>query len=297
VIEALQKNYLAPETDVIVYSDGPKTKRQEKSVAAVRNYLKTISGFRSFTVIERQENYYIERNIIEGVTETVSKHGRVIVLEDDGVTAPNFLTFMNQALDFYEREKRVMHIATFTFIDMPKDFNETFFWRYTENTGGGWATWKDRWDKFEYFTNEAEALGSLSIEQQQRLNLEGATNFLISLAYKPIPWDICWYMTLVRNGGLAVNSPHALTVNNGLFNGTHFSALNRLLGKHPFAATLGTHEEIVFSSHIFENQEALAKLKDFYTALGTRRRDKALHYFVRLLVFLKVTKVLKWMLK
>jgi len=297
IILALQKNYLAPETDVFVFSDGAKNQKGEKSVRAVRDYLKTITGFKSFTVIERPENFYIERNIIEGVTEIVNKFGRIIVLEDDGVTAPNFLNFMNQALDFYDNTKQVMHIATFTFIDMPADFRETFFWRYTENTGGGWATWADRWEKFQYFTDETTALNSLTAEQKNKLNLDGTMNFVSTLKYKIIPWDICWYMTLVRNNGLAVNSPHALTINNGLYNGTHFSPLNRILGKHQFSAQLDANENIIFSNEIEESKEAIERLKKFYATLGTRKRDKILHYFVRFLVLIKVTKVLKWWLK
>lgn len=297
VIEALKKNHLAPQTDVFVFSDEAKTPKNRKAVDAVRNYLKTVTGFKSFTVIERPENFYIERNIIEGVTDTINKYGQIIVLEDDGVTAPSFLTFMNQALDFYRETKKVMHIATFTFIDTPAEVRETFFWRYTENTGGGWATWADRWAKYQYFTDEATGLASLTKEQFNRLNLDGSTNFLGSLSHKVIPWDICWYMTLVRHDGLAVNSPHALTINNGLYGGTHFSAINRILGEHPFAAKLDTREDFIFSTKIEESAEAVEKLKNFYAALGTRKRDKALHYFVRLLVVLKVTKVLKWWLK
>lgn len=297
VIEALQKNYLAPETDVFVFSDAPKTDKQARAVGRVRDYLKTVTGFKSFTIIERPENYYIERNIIEGVTELIKKFGRLIVLEDDGVTAPYFLTFMNQALDFYAEKKRVMHIGTFTFIDMPEDFRETFFWRYIENTGGGWATWEDRWKKFQYFTDEQTAKDSLTEAQQQYIQLDGDFNCLNTLSYKPIPWDICWYMTLVRHDGLAVQTPHSLTVNNGLFNGTHFSALNRILGKNPFSTKIDLREDITLSANIEENVEALAKLKAFYRKLGTRKRDRVLHYFVRTLVFLRITKLLKWLLK
>lgn len=297
VISALQANYLAPETDLFIFSDGPKNERVAPAVQAVRDYLQTITGFKSITIVERPENYFIERNIIEGVTEIVNKYGRIIVLEDDGVTAPYFLTFMNKALDTYDAYKKVMHIATFTFIDLPKDFSETFFWRYVENGGGGWATWSDRWALFKHFTNEKEARDSLTLDQQRYLNLDGAVDFFGTLKHKIIPWDICWYMTLVRHDGLAVNSPHALTRNNGLYNGTHFSPLNRILGKNPFAVELDSREDISFSMDIVENKIALEKLKDFYSKLGKRKRDRALHYFVRTLVFLRVTKLLKWWLK
>ncbi|MEZ4195103.1 MAG: glycosyltransferase [Candidatus Paceibacterota bacterium] len=291
VIEALQKNYLAPETDVIVFSDGPKNSRAEKAVAAVRAYLKTVTGFKSFTVVERPENFYIERNIIDGVTNTVNKFGRVIVLEDDGVTSPYFLTFMNQALDFYDSHKRVMHIGTFTFIDWPE--RKTFLWRYAENTGGGWATWKDRWDKFTWFQSEAEALTALTPEKINYIELDGIFKCLGNLKHPIIPWDICWNIAIVRNDGLTVNSPGALTKNNGLYNGTHFTALNRILGKSQFTVELDQSEDIAMESVIAENSEAVKKLKQFYTTLGNRWRDKIWHYFVRMLVLVGITKVLK----
>ena len=168
-IKALQDNYLAKETDIFIFSDAPKETRDIKKVNAVREYLKTITGFKSVNIIERKKNFYIEKNIVEGVTEIINKFGKIIVLEDDGVSAPNFLTFMNGALDFYQNEKRVWHIATFTFIKMPQDFRRTFFWSYSENTGGGWGTWKNRWDKFKWFKNEREALSVLSEDQKKLL--------------------------------------------------------------------------------------------------------------------------------
>lgn len=296
VIEALQKNYLAKDTDVFVFSDGPKTEKNKKSVESVRGYLKTVTGFKSFTLIERKENYYIEKNIIEGVTEIVNKFGKIIVLEDDGVSAKNFLTFMNDALDFYQDKERVMHIATFTFIKMPKDFRKTFFWSYSENTGGGWGTWKRAWDKFVWFKNEQEALSVLTEEQKNRIQLGGIMKSLGFLKLNPIPWDICWNLAINRNDGLSVNSPRALIKNNGLFNGTHFTAFNKILGKSPFDVELDDNEEIVFDDNITENTQAVELLKDFYGKMGKRKRDKILHYFVRTLVVLKITKLIKWII-
>ncbi len=297
-VEALKNNYLAKDTDVFVFSDGPKdNEKSRKTVQEVRDYLKTVTGFKSFTVVERKENIYLERNVIEGVTEIVNRFGKIIVLEDDGVSAKYFLTFMNKALDFYEHIEKVMHVATFTFITMQDGYNKTFFWRYSENTGGGWGTWKNRWEKFVWFQNEEEGLSALTEEQKNKIQMEGVFPCLSHLRAKPIPWDICWYIAITRNDGLAVNSPFPLIKNNGLFNGTHFSAINKILGKSPFEIELSTREDIVFDNNIIENEKAMELLKYFYSSIGTRKRDKILHAFIRTLVFLKVTKLLKRILK
>lgn len=293
VIEALAQNTLAKETDVFVFSDGPKTDKQKPAVDAIRAYLKTIDGFKSLTVIERPTNFYIERNIIDGVTEIINHFGRVIVLEDDGVTARSFLAFMNRALDFYEEHERVMHIATFTFIKFPVASNRTFFTTYSENTGGGWATWKNRWEKFYWFKNEAEGLAALTEEQKKIVELDGALSCLDNLKANPIPWDICWNIAIVKNNGLAANSPWPLIKNNGLFNGTHFTILNRLSGKSPFDIELVEKEEIVFDDNITENKESRQLLKDFYGQIGQTTRGKVVGSILKILVALKITKLLK----
>lgn len=293
VVEALRANYLAEETDLFIYSDAPKNERAAPAVAEVRSYLKTISGFKSVNVIERQENFYIERNIVEGVTEMVNRFGRVIVMEDDGVMARNFLNYVNDALDFYENKNKVMHVASFTFIKMPSDFHKTILWRYTENTGGGWATWKDRWDKFRYFTSGEEALSTLSEEEKNRIEFDGAFKCLSTLKLKPIPWDICWLIAVNKNNGLAVNPPRSLMKNIGLYGGTHFSVLNRLLGRHPFETEAVEDQKIIFEENLIENVEAVKLLMDFYSKLGKRMRDRVLNVFIRFLVVTRVTKLLK----
>jgi hypothetical protein len=298
VIEALQRNILADQTDVFVFSDGAKNEQNKNKVEAVRTYLRTVTGFKSLTVIERQENYYIERNVTEGVTEIVNKFGKIIVMEDDGVTAKGFLTFMNNALDFYERYERVMHVATFTFIKMPEGFNKTFLWRYPESTGGGWATWKRAWDKFTWFQSEAEGLEGLSEAQKYRLEIDGTFKCLGSLKAKPIPWDICWYVAIIKNDGLSVNSPRPLIKNNGFFNGTHFNAINKLLGKSPFDVEISDAiENIAFEDRIEEDPQAFAKLKAFYATYGKRIRDRVLSGFLKVLVALKITKLVKKILR
>lgn len=298
VIDALKKNDLAQETEIFIYSDAPKSERSAKDVRKVREYIQTITGFKTVTIIERKENFYIEKNITEGVTELVNKYGKIIVLEDDGVTAPNFLTFMNEALNFYEKYEDVMHIATFTFIKMPDNYNRTLLWHYSENTGGGWGTWKRAWDTFKWFQSENEGLEGLTQEHKNKLELDGAFRCLNNLKLHPIPWDICWYIAITKNHGLAVNSPRSLIKNNGLSNGTHFTLLNKLLGKSPFEVNLADPTQmIIFEDKIEENAEAIRLLKSFYFRLANRKRDRILGYILKPLVALRITKLLKRILK
>ncbi|OIR19138.1 glycosyl transferase family 2 [mine drainage metagenome] len=144
-VEALRANALAKESDLIVYSDAPKTEAQAEKVREVRNYVREIQGFKSLTVIERETNYGLARSIIEGVTATLDKYGRIIVLEDDMVTSPYFLTFMNEALEKYADDSRVISIHGYMF-PIAEHLPEALFLLGADCWG--WATWSRGWSIF-----------------------------------------------------------------------------------------------------------------------------------------------------
>ena len=114
-IAALQRNTLAAESVLYIYSDAARTPEQEESVNEVRKYIHSINGFKEIHIIERKENWGLARNIIDGVTTRVKEYGKVIVLEDDLVTAPYFLQFMNDALYIYKYEEKDVNKKLFDF--------------------------------------------------------------------------------------------------------------------------------------------------------------------------------------
>ena len=79
-VEALLKNDLADESDLTVFSDAAKNSGATQQVQEVRDYLKTITGFKSVRIVEREENWGLAKSIIQGVTEVVNQYGKVIVL-------------------------------------------------------------------------------------------------------------------------------------------------------------------------------------------------------------------------
>ncbi len=103
-IEALLANPLANQTPLHVFSDAPRNESASLAVAEVRSYIRSIAGFKSVTIIERETNFGLARSIIDGVTALSEECGRVIVMEDDLITSPHFLSYMNDALTHYENE-------------------------------------------------------------------------------------------------------------------------------------------------------------------------------------------------
>lgn len=108
-IEALSKNELASDTELYIFSDAPRLGDEEK-VDEVRAYLRSIVGFKKVEIVERDENNRVANNR-NGMRQLLDSFGRMIWLEEDIVTAPGFLEFMNSALDFYESDPRVFSIC------------------------------------------------------------------------------------------------------------------------------------------------------------------------------------------
>ena len=239
---ALARNTLARETEVYVFSDGGRDKSSWALVHEVREVVRGFAPspengregpFRSLTLIERPENFYLERNITEGIAQVLTDYDRVIVLEDDIVTSPYYLQYMNQALDLYRDVPRVMHVAGFTNLSLPL----VPFYFTPHMSGWGWGTWRDRWNgHFRHYRTREEALEGLTDDDLRRIQYYGAFRCLGSLDKRPIPWDICWELAIYRAGGLCLTPGQTMVRNIGLSQGTHFrswSLLQRYEFDHP----------------------------------------------------------------
>ena len=149
-VEALKKNFLASKSDLFVFSDGPKNAGAKLKVEDVREYLRSINGFKSVTIFESEENKGLAKSIISGVTQIIKKEGKVIVLEDDLITTPNFLDFMNQALDSFEYNDKVFSISGYT-LNLPSlsQHNKDYYFAHRASSWG-WATWTNRWESVDW---------------------------------------------------------------------------------------------------------------------------------------------------
>ncbi|MEP1870515.1 MAG: glycosyltransferase [Paraglaciecola sp.] len=148
VIESIKKNPLSELYDLIIYSDGPKKKADIVNVESVRDFISDIDGFNTVTVVNREENFGLAKSIISGVNEAFKTYEKVIVLEDDLILSTNFLAFMQQGLEAFSENQKVMNISGFSYNNNVGNGYDNFFWGRA--TSWGWATWKDRWSKINW---------------------------------------------------------------------------------------------------------------------------------------------------
>jgi hypothetical protein len=226
-VEALQKNELAGESDLFIFSDAPKKQEAAAAVSKVREYIKSISGFKSVSIVERDRNFGLANSIIDGVTRVCNEYGRVIVLEDDLVTSPYFLRYMNDALAYYEFEDKVACVNSYVF-PVKGELPETFFLRGGGNLG--WATWQRSWSLFE--ADEKKLLDGLT-----RLNILHQFDFNGAFSYSEMlkqqiagminSWAIRWHASAYLLDKLTLHPTEPLIVhigNDG--SGTHYGNRN-----------------------------------------------------------------------
>ena len=156
-LEALAANEGAAESDLFIYSDGPKTADRHDSVQAVREYLRSVTGFKSVTVIERETNMGLANSVIAGVTEALTRSPSVIVMEDDLLTSNNFLAFVNSALSTYEDRRDVFSVTGYNYpLPMPPSYREDAYLSY-RGSSWGWGTWRDRWSQVDWSVGDYAA--------------------------------------------------------------------------------------------------------------------------------------------
>ena len=152
-LNALKLNKYAESSDLYIYSDNVALNADAqtvKDVLQVRKIISNVTGFKSVHVIERECHMGLANSIIQGITNVLQKYGRVIVLEDDLITSPNFLSYINQTLDFYEENRQVISVTGFSFkVDIPSDYEYDVYFTRRMNTYG-WGTWLDRWEGIDW---------------------------------------------------------------------------------------------------------------------------------------------------
>ena len=261
-IEALQKNNLADESELFIYSDEAKNEDTQKSVDEVRNYVDRIDGFKKVTIIKREKNWGLANSIIDGVTKIVNEYGKIIVLEDDLMTSPYFLRFMNESLDMYEKHTQVASIHGYIYpID---DLPDTFFIKGADCWG--WATWKRAWNIFE-------PNGQKLLDELQSKKLENEVDFNGTYLYtnmlkdqiigKNNSWAIRWYISAFLNNMLTLYPGQSYVQNIGFGEeGTHCTSETDI-----FDVKLVDKYSIKFITNIKENLKSRKKFEKYFNSI------------------------------
>lgn len=261
VVESLLKNQEAKDSDLFIFSDGPKTEAKAAGVEENRKFIHTISGFKNITIIERDRNWGLANSLIAGITDVINQYGKVIVVEDDLILSPYFLKFMNGGLEKYEDDDTVGTICGYVF-PFQKSLPDTFFLYFMHPWG--WATWKRSWNLLD--TDTKRLLRKIRFKTK-KFNLGGNCGSYGNLYCQKVglvdSWYIRFYASLFLNKKLNLFPGKTMVTNSGLDgSGTHCGkglqkTNNFILNPNPIEMN---------DISVEESQLAYSVFKSFYDA-------------------------------
>ena len=178
-LNSLKSSPVAANTILYVFSDGPRNSIDEKIINKIRDYIITLDGFSQVIPIFQEQNIGLSESIIKGVSYVISKHGKVIVIEDDLYLSNDFLEYMNDALFYYKYNTDVFNISGFSF-NIPIISKQNYDVVYTNRASSwGWGTWKDRWDLIDWELDNYNVEDILKFKKQFNLAGSDMTKMLI----------------------------------------------------------------------------------------------------------------------
>jgi glycosyltransferase involved in cell wall biosynthesis len=257
-LASLKKNVLAAESNLFIFSDGPKTDTDQGKVDEVRDLINKVEGFKSVKVIARKENLGLANSIIIGVSQLVSEFGKIIVFEDDLVSSPHTLEYFNEGLTRYQHDDGVMHIGSYMYPLDDITLPETFFYRIA--TSWGWATWARAWKNFEPDINKL--IARFNAEKKFDFSIEYTMNFWKQMeefkAGKNNSWAIRWYASIFLQNGLTLNPSRSLVHNIGHDGtGVHSNVENM------YGVNVSKEPIKQFPAELKENEQAHQAIKRF----------------------------------
>jgi hypothetical protein len=264
-------NSLAENSVLYIYADGPRenaTNEQLNRINHVREIIREKKWCKEVIIIKNTNNGGLDNSVVAAVSEVINRYGKIIVLEDDLVLSKGFLKYMNDALNLYESEEKVMNVSGYIPPVKESHLKETFFIK-AGTSSWGWGTWKRAWKHFrrepEKLYQEITSLGKIS-----EFNFEGSIDYfelLRSQINSPmIVWDICWYASVFLNEGYGLWPGKSLVRNIGHDNsGIHCTDgwWNNLYRKQQLS-----ENNIVKKIEIKESADAKKAVRSFYLYLS-----------------------------
>ncbi len=154
-LEALLKQ--RPE-ELFVFQDGARDGRQDdvERCLEVRNVIAQLTYNIPWLTLHTEysnHNRGCREAVKYAITTVLQQREAAIIVEDDIVTSPAFLSFMNQALEHYRNYPSVFSISGYSHaterFTIPADYNydvycspRLFNW--------GWGTWANRWQRTDW---------------------------------------------------------------------------------------------------------------------------------------------------
>lgn len=131
--------------------DGPRSERPEEAdkVEQCQQMTREISWDCDIATNFQESNLGCGLGVSTAITWFFGLVERGIILEDDIVPSLDFFPYCTELLNMYEKDRSVFAVSGCNFVPPEFQSNPSDSFRFSQVPHiWGWATWKDRWDKY-----------------------------------------------------------------------------------------------------------------------------------------------------
>ena len=137
---------------VFVSIDGPRPDRpaEREQCERVREVIETIGWASELHVKAEETNLGCGPAVSSAISWALREVPEIIVIEDDCLPHPTFLSFCDELLHRYRHDERIMHIGG---TNWGADARRYAGYSYAFTSFApiwGWATWRRAWDLYDY---------------------------------------------------------------------------------------------------------------------------------------------------
>jgi len=266
-IAALQKNYLAQTSEVIIFSDGPKEGEDPSVINEIREFICSIKGFRSIMLNYNINNIGLAESIIQGMDIIFRVYDSAIVLEDDLITSPDFLRYINDCLVVYKDDRRIFSISGYSpNIDL-RDYDQDIYLT-PRPCSWGWATWRDRWNKVDWEVKDfKQFIHNRRLRKEFNQGGKDSSMMLLKQICGGIDsWAIRFYYSCFKHGGYCVYPVTSKVKSTGVDgSGSHIGRTSKYdlpyeLQSSPYVLT-----------HAWVSEDVVKRFANFYRPSVLRR--------------------------
>lgn len=213
------------DSELYVFMDEARNDSEADDVEKVRALFDNLQGFKAIHPYPARMNKGMARSVIDGVTTVLQQHESIIVLEDDLVVAPDFLAFMNTALEAYRDRSDIWSISGYTpNLKEIEKYDKNGVFLVPRAQCWGWATWSDRWETVDWEVSDFNYLARnkkrrkafdmggndlfRTLEMEHRERIESWAVRWAYAASKQKMWTVNPMLSKVQNIGLKSSTSH-----------------------------------------------------------------------------------------
>lgn len=268
-LDSLKQSTLLKKSDLFIFCDGPKNIFDKRKTDQVKKIANTFTGSKSLKVFQNKANQGLANSVIHGVSQLLDKFPAVIVLEDDLLLHPQFLSFMNQSLKTYQTDSRIFSVTGYTLpkwrFSIPKGYPHQIYLA-PRVSSWGWGTWRDRWKSVEWQLDREDLNkqchgNSIATEMLKSGGEDLIMILELYLKKKVDSWAIRFNWAQAIQNKVSLHPVSTLVLNQGM-DGSGIHA--RLHWLHRDSFTYPLNEIPPTPAKIEIDQEVLAQFKEAY---------------------------------